>query len=146
MEGHLQTWFIQTKADKIQGFSRPNIDIFQGLITKHEVGSHDENLVFYSQILFFYMIFTFILPCEQKIINNKNFFIQLDRNEPQFFFNNEYFKPKNHFSRLFKIYFFKFKAFQGLENCFLNLRLFKGFQGLCEPCPTTRFRIIFYCF
>ena len=27
----------------------------------------------------------------------------------------------------------KFKAFQGLENCFQDSKLFKGFQGLSEP-------------
>ena len=78
----MSSWFIQTKADGIQGFSRffrAKYRYFQGHMTNMEV-----------------------------------------------YFNNYQLKAKNHFSR----YFSEFKA---LKTFFFNSRLFKGFQGLCEP-------------
>ena len=39
------------------------------------------------------------------------------------------------FSRISR-FFLVFKGFQDLENGFSNSRLFKGFQGLCEPCKS----------
>ena len=40
------TWFIQTKADGIQGFSKyfkAKFRHFQGPYNEHELGSHDKN-------------------------------------------------------------------------------------------------------
>ena len=87
---HPDSWFIQTKADEIQGFSR----FFQGQIS----------------------------PYSRPYQCFKDF----DKNEPQYILPMNTSNPKITFKG-FSRYFIKCKPF-------FNSRLFKGFQGLSEPC------------
>ena len=90
-----------------------------------------------SKKLIFYTIFSFILPYEHSSNTKKNIFIiftkDLDKMSHSILkqwasqTQKLFFKP-------FQVMIFKFKAFQGLDNYFFNSRLFKDFQGLCEPC------------
>ena len=109
----------------MQGFSmffKAKYPHFQGPITYMKYGVMTKTLTILILKLIVHMIFNFILPFEKFIFilnNNRNIFIinciKTLIKWATIYFNNEQLRPKNVFSRLFKI-FFKFKAFKGLKT------------------------------
>ena len=129
------SWLIQTKVDGIQGFSRffkAKYRHFKGPVTSMNEGVMTKTLTIFSQKLFSRMIFIYIPSWEQNSNINRIFFHQFCKDFIYILYS-EQLKPKNNFTRLFKILFLNSRLFNMFKASKTAL-LIQGYSRIFKAC------------